>query len=161
MVTMRLWTEFFLCDWTPVVLHAHIPLCLRVTHWTEGFLGKWRASARLIPLYTLQTTEEADWLMLLLTNQMCRYTQALCSFFVCVVLFSFSCRFLGFKFYCTVNILCKMKYINITIQCFRSDIWYLCASLTANTFLHRTNNDLYSGYICMFTGIFSICSATM
>lgn len=89
MVTMRLWTEFFLSDWTPVVLHAHIPLCFRVVHRTKGFLGKWRASARLIPLYTLRTTEEADWLTLLLTNQMCRYTQTLTLFFLfsCVLVF--------------------------------------------------------------------------
>lgn len=36
-------------------------------------MGKRRASACLAPLYTLRTTEGADWLMLLLTNQVCRY----------------------------------------------------------------------------------------
>ncbi len=75
-------------------------------------MGKQRASARLAPLYTLRTTEEADWLMLLWANKVCRYAHKL-FVLVIVVYFVFLCRSLDFRCYGIVNIFCKLRYINV------------------------------------------------
>lgn len=134
----------------PVVLPPHASLCFRIKHWTEGFMGKPRASARLTPLNMLRTTEEADWSMLLVTNQVCRYAHKL--FVPFVVLFL--SRILDFRFYWIVNIFCKMRYINCIIQYFGKN-WSLIFKCK-NTYLAYTNNDLYSGCLYVWTGIFNM-----
>lgn len=108
----------------PVVLPPDIPLCFRVKYRTEGFMGKRRASTHLNCTHCGPLRRPIGWCSCWPTRCADVHTSSL---FILSLLFNlvlFSCRFLGFKFYCTVNILCKMKYINNTIQCF-SESWYL------------------------------------
>lgn len=131
------WTEFVLLTGPLVVVLLHISLsALQNKVQGRGVMGKRNASAHLTPLNMLLTTE-ADWLMHLLTNQMCRYAQKL--FFIAWI----TC----FRFESCVDMFSKIY------QQYTEVVW---SNLT-NSILFHAQILQYILDMYLWIGVFSIC----